>query len=303
MARPRRNIPVGGPAIPNTPTGPIIQLQVPMPQLGAYKPSPSTFEGSQVIISQGKNNMGILQPHGGMNLGPLGYNPNELIILLQIDIQSFLTFQAVMRQINQNITESDILNAVISDIYIPLKVFMYNMIRGASAVVPIDSGRLANAMELSIAGGKGSGAQGGATSLITGLNPFMVILNTGMVSYAPVVNQMSPDMLKHYGASHQGKLSQRFGRTVTQKQSIQGLGHRLFDPTAEQHWFEKVRDGGRQFAQQRWNNAQFGGNLFNLATKIVAAYSYLNPHPPGTPNVSPYTEQQIIPLLLGVRFG
>ena len=295
----RRNVPIGGPTIPTTPTGPIMQIQVPMPVLGTFNPG-SNYEGSQVKISQGKANIGILGTIGGLNLGPLGYNPNELIIMIQLDMRAFLTFQAVLRQINQNITESELLTGVINDIYTHLKPYMMGLI---NSIVPRDSGRLRNAMELSIAGGRGSGAQGGSTTMISGLNPFMVILNTGMVSYAPVVNKMPDQWLIHPG-THGIRSRTTVGRPTGRPSGRTKVPSSLNDPQAETLWFDKVRDQSRLYAQQLWNNMLFGGYLFTLASKIVAGYQYLTPHPPGTtPTISTYTEQQIIQLLLGVRFG
>ena len=187
-------------------------------------------------------------PQGsGMNLGPMGKMLPQVVISIELNSFVFTQVeQAAKVTFNNRITENGILTMIRNTIYDPLKQVMFNDIANW---VPKDSGRLRNAMELSIAGGGVPGGNASSTSQINGLHPFYVVLSTGDVPYASVVENMPDPWVQHDGPTHQGGLSSRYGRTVSRKKGP----HELHDPQARQGAFGMVLANGRQMASNLWN--------------------------------------------------
>jgi hypothetical protein len=286
------------------------QVNLPRYRSGSGKFDPDTNkpinESGWVAESQARESIGMLGQGGvgltgghggrpvqatGRNLGAMGYMNSEIIIAIQISYPSFFQYQMMARQELSDLNDRHLLDIVTQVIYRPLHTFMLNLINSPNGPVPKDSGRLRNAMELSIGGGHYSG--GGSNSQIGSLNPFYVILNTGKVPYAPVVNRMQTSWLQHFGATHRGYSGQsnRTGRRVRQKP------HTLLDPGATIYWFQSVRDQSRQFAMQLWQNQMTGGQLANEMAPIIRYYQNLKPIPVNM------TAQQLLQGLLAVRFS
>lgn len=179
----------------------------------------------------------------GMNLGPYGQSlPYLPIISIELNLQMFAEVERAAKYVNrQIITETFLLQRIRTEVYIPLRSFLYTKI---NTLAPKDSGRLRNALELSIAGGAVPGGNSSNTSQINGLRPFYVVLSAGNVPYAGIVNAMPTPWLQHPGV-HGVVFSNRTGRTVK-------TAHQLNDPTAETGWYEKIANEGRQEAQRLW---------------------------------------------------
>jgi len=194
----------------------------------------------------------------GMNLGVFGDPiPPELVISIDLNSSVFEGLQRAARSGLQGISEAEILDEIRSAIYIPLQIYMIGQI---NQWAPKDSGRLRNALQLSI-GGTGTMGRGistyGAMSQTYGLHPFYVVLSSLNVPYAGIVNLMPTQWLQHTGFAHanawsinttKGGESTRYGRTVLRKKGP----HRLNDPTAETDWFHKILNPGRTEAEQLW---------------------------------------------------
>jgi hypothetical protein len=267
----------------------------PQPQAQVNLPQFSTGGNSPIAVmiqqSQARATQGILGTRGGRNLGPMGFMPNELVIALEMDTLLFTQYQSFAKYMNRNFQETEILHIIQQNLYDPLRIMLFQLI---NSIVPQDSGRLRNAMELSVAGGRTG--QGGSHSMTSSLHPFFVVVNTGKVEYAPVVNQMSTPMLQHFGFSHRNRLSTRYGRTV--KPDYAKGGHHLYDPQAITHWYEEILTQGRTRAQQLWLNLSGNaGPLANLIQPVSDYYAALHPVPVFiNPN-------QLIQSLFFVRYG
>jgi hypothetical protein len=184
-----------------------------------------------------------LTKHGGRfaQLGAMGSHESEIIVAIQLQPQVLNLYDQVTRyqSVGSKLTESGLLNSIREKFYEPLR----NQLMGyMKSIVPFDTGRLLNSMELALAGGRGGGGQSSATSQLNNLNPFLVILNTGKVEYAKVVTGMGTNV------AHNGnKKSYRVGRIVRQSP------HLLNDPSARPDYFQQSVDQGRRFAQNWWN--------------------------------------------------
>ena len=197
--------------------------------------------------------MGRVRNYGGAGsrLGSTEFLESQVILLIQLNYNVLDWYNQMLKAVPpfHQITEGELLDHIKRYIYNPLVIDIELKIE---QVVPSDSGRLRNTMKLSL--GRGSG---GASSMISGLNPFSVVVNTGRLNYAGPVNNMPGTWLKHTGLSHQNRLSTSTSRVMTRKNFVTSRGqkgHLLLDPDAESHWFEEVVTFGRIEAQQRWNN-------------------------------------------------
>ena len=271
------------------------QVSVPV-----FRPTGQGQEAVTVRTSQQRAQQGILRTTGsGMQatqLGPMGFLDSEIIAIIQMDYRNFMSIQAYTRLGNGDITENQLLHAIQDAFYMPLFNRIKNLI---NTLAPRDSGRLRNAMELAAGGGNRGGtgaAGGGSTSQIGTLNPFVVIINTAKVPYAPVVNRMPTPWLQHFGMQHRGKtvLSTRTGRRITQ------APHPLYDPQAIEHWYEEIVLGSRQFAAGLWNNLRAAGPLI---TALMPASNYLSIPTSTKPVAVVYSPTDLIDALFAVRFS
>jgi hypothetical protein len=216
------------------------------------------FQINQLWRVQGTSTTptGQIQVGAGSHLGAAVPFDSEIIILLQLNDAVFQQYDMIAHWFppHQGLNDRNLLHLVQDTLYRALKTMMFVDI---NAFAPRDSGRLRNSMEIAINGGRGS--SGGATSMISDLHPFSVILNTGDLAYAKPVNYMPTTWLAHphAGSSNEGY---KFGRRITRQregsfQTARGTWkHNLYDPRAETHWFFKIRDNGRKYAQQLYNN-------------------------------------------------
>jgi hypothetical protein len=188
----------------------------------------------------------------GMNLGAYGdpIQP-EVILSIELNPQMFVEVEKAAKYVNQQrITESFLLERIRTEVYLPLRMRLWDWI---NQLAPKDSGATRNALELSVAGGTVPGGSSSATSQINGLHPFYVVLSTGNIPYAKIANNMPSPWLKHNGPTHQGTLSSRYGRT----QQRRAGPHELFDPNAQQNWFETILYQGRIEARRLWSYFEY----------------------------------------------
>jgi len=285
------------------------QVSVPVfrPSGAKYDPSTQPFyepyghptnEAGLVQTSRYREQAGILgtHPSARFNLGALGYLDSEVIAAIQMDYRNFMSIQAYTRLGNSDITENQLLHDIQDAFYMPLFGRIRTLI---NSLAPKDSGRLRNAMELAAGGGTHGGtgaAGGGATSQIGTLNPFAVIINTGKVYYAPVVNKMPDNWLQHFGGPHRGYSGQskRVGRRVKQSP------HSLNDPQAIQYWYQEIVNGSRQFAQQLWMGLRAAGPLIR---DLTPAANYLSTPTQTRKVVVYYNPTDLVDALFAVRFS
>ena len=218
----------------------------------------STFATNQAwrVAGTGTSGSGQILQGPGSHLGAAVPFDSEVILLLQLNEAVFQQYDLIARMYPpyRGLNERSLLQLVQSTLYNQLKTMMMVDINN---LAPRDSGRLRNAMELSIMGGHSGG--GGATSMVSDLHPFFVILNTGDLPYAKPVNYMPTNWLAHPhpGSSNEGY---KFGRRITRQregsyQTARGTWkHYLYDPRAETHWFFTIRDKGRTYAHQLYSN-------------------------------------------------
>lgn len=184
-----------------------------------------------------------LTRYGGLfsRLGAMGTYDSEIIIAIQLQDEVFYGYEQIIKSNFGRLSQTQLLADVRRYVYEQLKGQMFAYMRN---VVPRDTERLLNAMELAIAGGRsGGGGQSSSTSQLNSLHPFFVVLNTGNVPYAKVLEGMG-NHVKHYG----NKKSYRTGRIVKRKP------HPLNDPQASSSYFKDSVNFGRDLARTLWDN-------------------------------------------------
>jgi hypothetical protein len=200
----------------------------------------------------------------GMNLGPMQQLPPILIISIELRTDMFVVVESQARAMRRSLTETTLLNLIKTYCYEPLKNIMYQEIQ---SLAPKDSGRLRNMLMLSIGGGA-TGGDSSSTSQLHSLHPFFVVMSTGNIPYASVVNQMPTPWLVHPGM-HGAKL-QTVHKKSNSKSTGLGRGQKsrkyLNDPAAQTNWFEKIYLSGVVQAQMLWDRTkveleQFLNNL------------------------------------------
>jgi len=201
--------------------------------------------------------------------GPHGYSPLET------------ANQGALHKIS----ETELREQIKMYVYEPTVAEMTTYINGPHAIVPRDSGKLRNAMLLSIRGAAIS--PGSATyTRIGNLHPFVLVLNTGNVNYAPFVNAMPSNWLQHNGLAHQtasgsGNINKTHkGRMKTPNPA--GIpAHRLYDPNAQTDFFGTTAEAGRDKAQVAWD--YYTTNIlfpqFQNKLPVLAIPAYLQFHP------------------------
>ena len=116
-----------------------------------------------------------------------------------------------------------------------------------SAIVPKDTGRLRATILQSIQGN--SRGMNGTYSRLGNLHPFTVVINTGKVKYAAIVNEMPSEWLKHFGFGHNGSTNMNNKQYQHKWKPKQKTPHKLMDPGAETDWFGKLVNAGQQIWQ------------------------------------------------------
>jgi len=205
-----------------------------------------------------------LVKHGAIfaHLGAMGTYDSEIIIAIELQTEVFALYDQIFRSHRRRITESMLLDMVKKFVYDPMYTQLHNFMWQA---VPSDSGRLLNAMELALSGGRGGDAS--ATSQLHSLHPFFVVLNTGKVPYAKVLAGMGGHV-KHPHAGSRNK-SWRTGRIIKAKP------HRLNDPLAIPDYFPKSVELGRMLARQFWQ--QFISSIMIPFLDVIVT-EYTNAH-------------------------
>ena len=121
-----------------------------------------------------------------------------------------------------------------------------------SAIVPKDTGRLRATILQSIQGN--SRGMNGTYSRLGNLHPFTVVINTGKVKYAAIVNEMPSEWLKHFGFGHNGSTNMNNKQYQHKWKPKQKVPHNLIDPGAETDWFGKLVDAGQNIWNKLWTN-------------------------------------------------
>lgn len=166
------------------------------------------------------------------------YFENNILVYLEFNTLSYDAIYKSMSQVNR-VKEREIHGAVYHQFYWPLANDVERYIENEFSVVPADTHRLRNTMILSLRGGYAG--PGGSMTRVGDLHPFMVVLNTGKLKYAPFVNVMPTPWLQHPG-SHGQTTSTRTGR-------VKKKAHDLHDPMAKTNWFNLTVEYGRKQAQ------------------------------------------------------
>lgn len=231
-----------------------------MQTLGVTTPTPDIkqqFQGIQVWRAGQASTGG---PMGaGMNLGNMGPLPPLNIVTINMNPLFFNELQQAYKyQFQRKITESEILHNLQSQFYTPLAFFIEGFI---NILVPKASGQLRNMLKLSIRGGA-TGGPSSSTSQLNGLHPFYVVLSTGNIQYASIVNNMPSPWLQHPGVHNPNQRARKKGRGQTARQI-------LYDPSAEQGWYEKIWEKSIDEAQRLWNTWKFS-YLYTLIFPLVS---------------------------------
>lgn len=248
---------------------------------------------------------GQIQTGIGGKLGSTALFDSELIILLQLNDAVFQQYDMIARMYppHRGLNERLLLSAVQTEMYQKLKNDLFVII---NKIVPQDSGRLRNSMELAINGGRAG--SGGATSMTSDLRPFSVVVNTGDLKYARPVNAMPTPWLAHPHAFGSNK-GYKFGRTVTRRSAGSDIGprgawrHNLNDPSAQTGWFYDVVYKGRTIAQQKYQ--QFLNYLTSWAelTPVIQYFQGVFNHP-GQSNIAPIIPATtVVQSLFSVRYS
>jgi hypothetical protein len=222
--------------------------------------------------------------HGGLfaHLGAMGTHESQVIIALEIQNEVFTLYDQIFRSDTRKpLRETELLAMIKKSVYDPLQIQLRAYME---RIVPFDTGRLLNAMELALAGGRGGG-QSSATSQLNSLRPFYVVLNTGGVEYANVVSNMGVGNVRHPHAGSTNK-SYRTGRIVKQSP------HNLHDPHAKPTYFEDSVEFGQRLAENLWHKFKYN-ELITFLSPIIKAYRGVHP---------PVTNKDIVDSLFEVEF-
>jgi hypothetical protein len=174
---------------------------------------------------------------------------NEVIFYCELNIKAL---EEANNGAYRKIAEIELREQIMKFVYQPTVDEMLQYINGPDSVVPRDSGRLRNVMALSIRGA--AIAPGAATyTRIGNLHPFVVVLNTGTLNYAPFVNEMPSQWLQHPG-NHGIRLRSgwKAGRGPI-KSGRTKVDPWLYDPNAQTDFFNIVAEAGRARAQIAWD--------------------------------------------------
>jgi len=207
-----------------------------------------------------------------------------VIMWVELNVDIFMQLNALLPKYGgKKVNERELYNSFKDIVYIPVLTYLLGQI---NRIVPRDSGRTRNALELSVRGI--SGTTGGASSRVGDLHPFLVVLNAGNIidkrgnAYVKYANAMPQSWLVHPGIHHPKTKSYRFGRTV--KQKPKQTFHYLNDPEAESDFMGKLADGmpgmqgGRDYAEHQYmfRFIPFLSNLYeplirgmNLSTQYI----------------------------------
>jgi hypothetical protein len=183
----------------------------------------------------------------GMNLGNMGPLPPLNIVTINLDPITFNQLsEASQYMFRRKLSESEILRDLKADYYQPLAFFIEGFI---NILVPKASGQLRNMLRLSVYGGA-TGGGNSSTSQLNSLHPFYVVISTGNIQYASVVNNMPTPWLQHPGVHDPNERARKLGRGQKVKQILN-------DPNAEEGWYEKIYEKGVAEAERLWNRWKF----------------------------------------------
>lgn len=234
------------------------------------------FQGIQVWRSGESKSGGAMG--AGMNLGAMRPLPPLNIVTIKLDPIIFNQINDISQSLfRRKYSQSDILRELTVGFYQPLAFFLRTEI---NSIVPSASGQLRNMLLLSVGGGATGGGYS-STSQLNSLNPFYVVISTGNIQYASVVNNMPTPWLQHPGVHPSNQTARKKGRG-------QRTNRILNDPQAEEGWYETLWNDGVSEAQRLWDRWRFF-YLYPLVTPLA-----------GQLNITP---DQLINTLFEVTFG
>lgn len=183
------------------------------------------------------------------------YFLNERLFEIELNVIALHELNKFQSQYgDRKTTEQELYHDVRALVYDEALLPLLRMINNPDeSIVPKDTGRLRNAILLSIQGGGGR-ASGSTYTRIGNLHPFSVILNTGKVRYAAWVNPMPESWVQHTGQPHANAWHSNHnaqGQSI-RKYKPKQKPHALYDPNAKQDFFGKLVDEGQKIFEQMW---------------------------------------------------
>ena len=183
------------------------------------------------------------------------YFESEILFDLELDVLALGTFNLIQTHYGDPKTSEAQLYYDVKHLYAEfMDQFLPWITDPDRAIVPKDTGDLRNAIIASLQG-NAAGTQGTFTR-VGNLHPFMVLINMGRLQYAQWVVQMPAEWLQHTGAKHtrttKSSRTQRrgFGRNMAR--------HRLWDPNAQEGFFDVLIHAGRSIWRRLWDTYLHG---------------------------------------------
>jgi hypothetical protein len=173
---------------------------------------------------------------------------SELLFNVELDVMNLVKLNSIQVQFHDPPLFEKALYYDIKHLYADFLSRITPMIVSpVNAIVPKDTGRLRATILQSLQGNI-YGSNGSYTR-IGNLHPFTVVINTGKVKYAAIVNEMPNEWLKHFGFKH----GTNTGKSNKKWKPKQKIPHNLHDPGAETDWFGKLVETGRKIWTDLWS--------------------------------------------------
>lgn len=213
----------------------------------------------------------LFQPVPYQQLGPnMAALPDVFIFNFNLNRNLFSTVQSLLKSAFIPFTEYALYHLIVQQIYVPTEVTLRELIY---EIVPSDSGRTRNDLELSI-------RYAGSVSWSGNLNHLAMIMSIKGVKYSPYANAMISTWLQHPGM-HGRTLSKRRGRTTKPRKA---KWHVLHDPNAQQFWYQSLAEEGGNKAESLYEDLVLGrsGSIENRSLPQLFSTQIPNPFSPKT---------------------